>query len=586
MQEKFSCKIYSYTLSPLVLICLLLFGNHTKANAGIKFQTRPDRSIGEQGNGASEQKGGAFGKVETLLKETLDSGVFSSYVPDNFGEGDLEEVIKNFYNENDYQAVWVSHQGKTTAADELLLFLQHVDEEGLKPEHYQVNKIQRLYQQLGQSDAYEQPEAAVNLELLVTSAYIVLASDLHSGRLNPAKFDESWKSRPGHLDFYQTIMDAFKAREIKNSLENLRPKIPQYEKLKEVLTHYKSLAKNQQLPKIQVDSIIQKGDSGQIVRLVRERLEIFGDLKVAHRTEKSRAQFDDVMELAVKTFQKRHGITADGVLGPDTYGKLNISLEDRVNQIVLNLERLRWMPRDLGEEYILVNVPEFKLRIYNRQEIVDEMRVIVGKEYNATPIFSETLEYIAFSPTWTVPISILRDDFYDKLVKDPSYLNKNHFEIYADWNENSVPISAETIQWRKLDRNTINYKLVQKPGPWNALGRVKFMMPNKMAIYLHDTPTTHLFNATDRSYSHGCIRVERPIDLAVYLLKDGAAWNHTRVSEYLDLDEPKNVVLPKKVPVHIVYKTAWVDDGSGDVYFLSDVYNHDKMQLASLEKAM
>ncbi|MDQ3534891.1 MAG: L,D-transpeptidase family protein, partial [Bacteroidota bacterium] len=522
--------------------------------------------------------------LANLLKEKLDTAGLEPYFPNNKERKELEDKLRGFYEEYDYEIVWTSSGGINSQAKELLDALHNVSEEGLNAAHYNLHKFEDLFKKLNDGSGEDQNENLVKLDLLFTSSYLVLGSDLSTGRLNPYKFDNRWIPAVPEKDLKDHLIEAYESNRIRESFNDLIPDHPQYTKLKEALIQYKKLADEYQWEVIEIDSVIQKGDSGQIIAEIRQRLDFLGDLE-SGTVEATAAKFDASMESAVKSFQKRHGLLADGILGPNTYDKLNIPLEAKINQLKLNLEKVRWLPRELGKEYILVNVPEFRLRVYNNNNIVDEMKVIVGKEFTSTPIFSDTLEYLAFSPDWTVPVSILRENIFDHILQDPGYLERNNYELYLDWDQNSEPVDPFSIDWHEVDREEINYRLVQKPGPWNALGQVKFMMPNDMAIYLHDTPTSYLFDEKIRGFSHGCVRVERPLDLAEFLLKEDISWDRNRIYQYLNLDEPENVILPNKVPVHIVYKTAWVDE-AGDVYFLSDIYNHDEIQMAALEKTL
>jgi L,D-transpeptidase YcbB len=246
----------------------------------------------------------------------------------------------------------------------------------------------------------------------------------------------------------------------------------------------------------------------------------------------------------------------------------------------LNLERLRWQPHlPMEDEYIVVNVPEYMLHIYNNKKETLKMRVVLGSEFNATPIFADTLKYIVFSPTWNVPKSILEEEFLPKLKSDPA-----HYSSDFTFFKNGEEIDPAGEDWHAEDINIAAYQAVQKPGPANSLGNVKFIMPNNFNIYLHDTPADRLFNKEERAFSHGCIRLEKPLELAEYLLRDQKNWNRKSLSELMQLEEPKHVNLKKNYPVHIVYRTAWVDE-EGLVNFRKDVYGHDERQLAQLRKS-
>jgi murein L,D-transpeptidase YcbB/YkuD len=260
---------------------------------------------------------------------------------------------------------------------------------------------------------------------------------------------------------------------------------------------------------------------------------------------------------------------------------MNIPVEQRIEQIQINLERIRWMPDTLGKQYVLVNIPEYKLRVVEEGKKVMEMKVIVGREYHSTPVFRDSIEFIEFSPTWTVPLSIARNEILPKLQKDSSYLDKDGFVLYESWHSDTSQLNPYQINWRLFEPGDFTYRLVQPPGPSNPLGQVKFMFPNPLAIYLHDTPSHWLFDRKNRAFSHGCVRVSKPVELARYLLKEVDGWDDQRVEENMHSQEPKAVPLPEAIPVQFIYQTAFVDEDNL-VNFRQDVYGHDAMQATAI----
>ena len=336
--------------------------------------------------------------------------------------------------------------------------------------------------------------------------------------------------------------------------------------------------------KIAADVSLAPGDSAREVSILKKRLSFWGDLSISDLDSATINIFDKKLEKAIAAFQERHGILEDGKVGPETISMLNASLEERIDQIILNMERLRWLPEHLGEHYLMVNVPDYQLKIIKNEKERLEMKVIVGEVMNATPIFSDTIEYVVFSPTWTIPPSIVKKEMLPKIKEDENYFKDKAFVLYESWAPEAKIIDPKKVVWEDVDTADFNYKIVEKPGDRNALGLVKFMFPNSEAIYLHDTPTDHLFSRTERGFSHGCIRVEQPKELAAYLLEENEdKWDIEKISEYMQLDTPATVDLELELPVHIVYHSAWVDD-DGKVHFRKDIYNHDKAQEQAIER--
>ncbi|HSL99074.1 MAG TPA: L,D-transpeptidase family protein, partial [Candidatus Limnocylindria bacterium] len=283
---------------------------------------------------------------------------------------------------------------------------------------------------------------------------------------------------------------------------------------------------------------------------------------------------DDAVETAVRRFQRRHGLAVDGVVGRHTLAALNVPVEKRVRQIELNLERWRWIPHDLGDRHILVNIPEYKMRIVENYETVMDMRIVVGKEYTATPVFSGTIKYLEVNPYWNIPHSIAVEEILPKIRKDPDYLTKQRIRVFGSWRENAPEIDPATVDWNQVTDRSFTFKLRQDPGPLNPLGRVKFILPNKFAVYLHDTPARGLFQNPARGQSHGCIRVEKPLDLAAYLLRDAPRRTREALAEMMEGGVPEVISLRDPIRVHILYWTAWVD-GGGTVNFRNDIYERD-----------
>ncbi len=321
-------------------------------------------------------------------------------------------------------------------------------------------------------------------------------------------------------------------------------------------------------PKLQLD------DRDDRVTVLRRRLEASGDLAPA--TSEVPVRFDADVKEAVKRFQRRHGLDTDGVVGKGTLAALNVSAGDRVRQLELNLERWRWLPLDLGESYILVNIPGFDLEVIEGGRMVLAMRVVVGRPYRRTPVFSSPMTYLVFSPYWHVPPSLAVQDVLPAVQKEGDYLAKKSIKVFRGWGSEAEEVDPAAVDWSSLKREGFPYRFRQEPGPDNALGGVKFMFPNPYNVYLHDTPSRELFRRTERTFSSGCIRIEKPLELAEYLLREAAGWSPENITAASQKGMEQTVRLPRPIPVHLLYWTSWVDQ-AGTIHFRNDVYGRDRL---------
>jgi murein L,D-transpeptidase YcbB/YkuD len=294
--------------------------------------------------------------------------------------------------------------------------------------------------------------------------------------------------------------------------------------------------------------------------------------------------YDAELERAVREFQSAHGLEADGVVGRKTLAALNVPVDERIQQIQLNMERWRWMPDDLGERYLLVNMAGFELQAVENDEAVMDMRVIIGRPYRSTPAFLGTMRYLVINPYWNVPHKLAVLDLLPKQQADPDYLPGKGFRVYAGWGKDAPELDPGDIDWSSYTAENFPYRLIQDPGEVNSLGRIKFMLPNPYAVYLHDTPSRHLFNRPVRTFSSGCIRVAEPVRLANFVLNDGRDYMTPDVLEAISSGENQIVSLPRVVPVYMLYQTAWVDD-EGMAHFRDDVYGRDFLVLRAWSSA-
>jgi len=484
-------------------------------------------------------------------------------------------VIPVFYKRRGFSPAWSKEDGPLPQADSLISTIRESEREGLKPYDYHLDTIESLLSDRKGKRVVKtpiDPEKDADLDLLLTDAFLLYGSHLLSGRVDPETLHADWIANSSSADLVALLQSALDGNNVEESLKELRPPGPGYTGLQDALLRYRNIEQNGGWPKIAAGGTLRKGDRGERVYLLRTRLAITGDLDAS--AVENPSLLDDAVETAVRRFQRRHGLADDGVVGRYTLAALNVPVEERVRQIELNMERWRWIPHDLGYRHILVNIPDFHLRVVEGDETVMEMRIVVGKEYTATPVFSGTIQYLEVNPYWNIPHSIAVEEILPNIRKDPDYLAKQRIRVFQDWRENAPEIDPATIDWDQVTDRGFSFKLRQDPGPLNPLGRVKFIFPNKFAVYLHDTPARGLFQNLARGRSHGCIRVEKPLDLALYLLRDDSRLTRKALAQTIDGGVPEVISLRDPIHVHILYWTAWVDAG-GTVNFRNDIYERD-----------
>jgi murein L,D-transpeptidase YcbB/YkuD len=360
-------------------------------------------------------------------------------------------------------------------------------------------------------------------------------------------------------------------------------------RLQQALEWYRQLAEAGGWPVLPNGPTLRPGDRSERVVALRMRLQVSGDMPSPGSRQSSQYNtlpdaddtlFDDELEQAVRIFQSRHGLQVDGIVGPMTLAALQVPVEARIAQMVLNLERWHRNGQAFEDRYILVNIPAFTLDVVEYEHAVMRMRVIVGKPYQRTPTFHETMTYLVLNPYWEVPHNIAKREILPELHNDPTYLQKHNMKVIASWGPSVQVVDPATINWSVISSHDLRYRFRQEPGIQNALGQIKFKFPNAFNVYLHDTSTPSLFAKPQRAFSHGCIRVEKPIDLAVYLLQDMPQWSRQQILATIAGNVQQRIDLRTPITVHIVYRTAWVDE-DGSVQFRPDIYRYDKEQEAT-----
>jgi L,D-transpeptidase YcbB len=343
--------------------------------------------------------------------------------------------------------------------------------------------------------------------------------------------------------------------------------------LEKSLVQYRRLAEQGGWPMVPAGPTLHPGESNERVPLLRKRLAVSGDLAVPA----SQADlFDEDLKEAVQRFQSRHGLSEDGLVGVQTLRELNVPISERIFQLQASLERCEPLPPLLERRHILVNIADFTLKLFEDGKLLLSMPVIVGKTYRETPVFNGRISSLVLNPSWNVPHSIATKDILPKIKKDPGYLRRMHIKVLRDW-KTGTEIDPATINWAKLSEAHFPYRLSQEPGPDNALGRVKFLFPNPYDVYLHDTPAQELFAKDDRTFSSGCIRLSKPLELAAYLLQGTPLGSIEGLMAEIAKEKTQSVAIPSPIAVHIVYMTAWVDR-DGTIQFRRDVYKRNPVR--------
>lgn len=504
--------------------------------------------------------------IAARIREALETSAPDDV--DNAGEP-VAVAVRRFYEARSYEPVWVSAHDPLPRASSLVKAVLNAAHDGLAPANYITPGIQALF--LAKDQA-----GLAKLEASLTWAFVELASDLASGRTVPSEVDPEIFVHPHDIDSALIMSQAADAYSVQPILNNLAPQTDAYRNLKTALKRYREIQRLGGWTKFSAGQILRPGMGGPRVAELRKIMAERGEAVSADSNH-----YDLELVGAVKSFQRRHGLTPDGAFGPNSGRSLNISVDERIEQIVINMERLRWMPDDLGERYAFVNLADFRLEVVFDDKVVYETRVVVGSDADRTPVFSDRMTYLVLNPYWNIPPSIAKREMLPQLQADSYSLLRKGIRVFESWAATAPEVDPGTIDWYSINPNRFPFKLRQDAGGRNALGRVKFMFPNKFNIYLHDTPSKSLFNRTVRTFSHGCIRVEDPFRLAKLLLADDPRWSEAHVDQAVADNKRRSISLRRPVNVHLTYLTAWVDR-NGVVQFRGDVYKRDVSLTAAL----
>jgi murein L,D-transpeptidase YcbB/YkuD len=485
-------------------------------------------------------------------------------------------LLSLFYINRSYHSAWFYQDSLNFNAFELLRYIRQVDQQGLQPEDYHLHLIELYFGKVLTCPGVDTTDM-MKLEVLLTDAFLLLGSHLYYGKVDPEKEGSDWNMnrKDPELRLDLKLEEALAENEIVRMLNMLAPGYRSYWMMKEELAFFLKL--NDQIwPVIIYKQAIKPGDSSQLIPVIRERL-----MKLRYQlTDSVSTVLDEELVIRLKDFQEDWGLNPDGVIGKATLDGLNSLPYKLISQLKVNMERYRWLPlKDTGK-YIIVNIANYKLDLISGIDTLVSMRVVVGKETRSTPVFNEQLSYIVFSPSWTVPPTILQDDVIPQLLKGPGYLEKRNMKLLRN---DGSELAYNEIDWSVISKDNFPYIVRQEPGPGNALGQVKFMFPNNYNVYIHDTPSKGSFAREKRDVSSGCVRVENPFDLAVLLLSDSPEWSPPKIRMAMQQDKEQIVRLKIPVDVMLVYLTAWTD-GRDRIQFRKDVYQKDEKVMAALNQ--
>nr|MDQ6902153.1 L,D-transpeptidase family protein [Bacteroidota bacterium] len=478
----------------------------------------------------------------------LDSVTLDNYLIKTQVDSNIAVKMRNFYKNRNYHFAWFSNDGLTEQA-RAFYNLHNTYVKAKIDTSFFDKQLHATMDNLVNDDNFKLiPAQVTQTEIHLTQQFFTYTKQVYEGTIDPSQLQ--WHIPKKKIDAV-VLLDSLIAKN-GAKLEDWEPVNRYYPLLRTKLVKYYDIEKNGGWPQIQLNNkAYKKGDSASPVLTLKKRLTVTGDYTGEDTSDVFTLQLDS----ALKHAQERFGLNMDGVLGGKTAEELNAPVKDRIEQMLLNMERLKWMPNESNGTRLVANIPEFRLHVFNNKQEEFSMKIVVGKAGHNTVIFTDSLEYIVFSPYWNVPQSIVRNEILPAMNKDGNYLQKNNMEQTGT--SNGLPV------------------IRQKPGADNALGRVKFIFPNNYNIYFHDTPAKSLFNQNDRAFSHGCIRLAQPQKLAEYLLRNDPGWTDPKIQEAMYSGNNKWVKLKNKIPVYIVYFTAWVTK-DGTVNFRDDIYGHDK----------
>ncbi|SKB79873.1 Murein L,D-transpeptidase YcbB/YkuD [Salegentibacter holothuriorum] len=499
--------------------------------------------------------------IEKLASSDLIAKRFTA-ISNSVGNIDLQyaSLLDSIYSKREYKPIWTNR----ALREDLYRGIERAKEDGLEPEDYHLSYLKKSLANLSELDDEERSLT----EIILTDAFFGLASDYNSGKLDPKKIYSIWGLESNKIELTGLLNYGIQQNNILAAIDSVTPKHEVYKGLKQSLKKYRELAKKEENPIFisEEGESIKADEKDERIPDIKRRLKELGYWE--QEITDSLDTYDDSLQEAVKEFQEKYGIETDGVIGGGTIKTLNKTYQDRLEQILVNLERWRWYPKDLGEQYIIVNIANYRLHLVKNEDTLATHLTMVGTEARKTPVFSDKVEHIVYNPTWTIPPTIKSKDVIPSASKDPDYINRKNFSIF---NRSGEKMNPHDVDWSSS--KVKGYTFRQEAGPANPLGLVKIIYPNKYMIYLHDTPSKSLFNKNLRAQSSGCVRVQGVLDLAKMLLSDQPKYDDDKIAEILNSGNTTTIKVTQQVQVHHLYWTAWNENGS--TRFAEDVYKRD-----------
>lgn len=565
----------------------------------------PDSLIGEDYEVYIE---GLVSEEEPLDQE--DEGAFPKLNPDMtfevLGEplGDPAAVLA-FYQDRECAPAWYAESSFLSSGEQVLDLIAQSPNDGLQREDYHYETLRDTYEQITgefESMGLYNPNLIAAFDLLMTDAVLLYSQHMRIGKIDPKATGKMYEIEREEVLLVDSLGYHLQVGDLASYLQSIEPIHPQYKKLKSALVKFRAEMSDQETVFVPAGKAMRIGDEGERVAMLRKRLAPEDTLKAINQiltdtiyfvfdadstiyesktipTDSfivkvdslyNEALFDSTLYKLVTEFQESNGLEVDGIVGSGTLGVLNIGPDDKLRTILINLERWRWLPREMGDRYLFVNVAGFELRVMDMDTVSLTKRVCVGRQWTPTPIFSDRLRYIDFNPTWTVPYSISSKELLPKIKANPGYLASQNMDLLSGGKK----VNPYSVDWSTIGRRNFPYVIRQRSGAGNALGLMKFMFPNRYNVYVHDTQSKKLFAKESRAFSHGCVRLEEPRELAEFLL-EGTKYDSDKIGQILRRGKNKRVDLDEPLPIVIAYFTAWVDE-SGEILFYPDVYKRDQ----------
>lgn len=481
------------------------------------------------------------------------------------GSAAARALVASLYEKRGFTPFWTD----PPRAKALLASIEASATHGLNPRDYHAELLAATPP--AAASAVDRERALAERELLLTDAYLRLAYHLYFGKADPRTLQHGWnfaRTLDG-VEPASALAVLLAAPDPAAALEGLAPRLALYRELRGALARLREAEQRGGWPTVGDGPRLERGTTGPRVQVLRDRLRASGDLQAGA----GEAFFDEELEVALRRFQARHGLDADGVAGRATVAALNVTVSERIAQVRANLERLRWVARELSGDYLLVDIAGFSAQLWLNDTLAWQARVVVGRPFRTTPEFRAPMKYLVLNPEWNVPPTILREDVLPKVIRDPGYLQHHHMRVLDHAGRPVDPAAVDWQRYRSQPRG-LPYQIVQAAGQDNPLGGVKFMFPNEHSVYLHDTPSRELFDKTVRAFSSGCIRIDKPLDLAVLLLDDPQRWDRTQLADAIASGKTQTVPVRRTVPVMLLYFTASVGP-AGELQFRPDLYRRD-----------